>query len=102
MRTAFALGGLVCFLALTCAALAAGKADRDEGIIEIVSDNTVEIQGLRGVHVLELVDECAWCEGGIEVIVTFKGYGRALLRPGTRSALMRRPVKALVIKDGRD
>jgi hypothetical protein len=92
---------LALFLVFNSTAVAAGRWDRDEGTIESVSDGAIEIHGARGIHVLEPLRDCTWCEAGIEVIVTFKGLGRAVLSPSVRSPLVRRPVKVLVIKDGR-
>jgi hypothetical protein len=98
----FLLTILALFLVSNSAAVAAGRWDRDEGTIDSVSDGAIEIHGVRGIHILEMLQDCTWCEAGIEVIVTFKGFGRADLSPSLRSPLVRRPVKVLVIKDGRD
>ncbi len=101
MRRAFALGVLVCFLVLNCGEVAAGRTGRDEGTIDSMSESVVAVKGVRGVHILEFLGECSWCEEGMEVIVTFGSYGRASLSPRERSGLIR-PVKAMVIKDGRE
>jgi hypothetical protein len=87
-------------LALPRVLYAARAAETDIGYIESVQEGTIYIQGTKGLHILEALRVCLWCEPGLEVTVTFSGYARATLRPASRSH-HGKPLQALLLKDGR-
>jgi hypothetical protein len=78
----------------------AWRSELDVGFIVSVEGGLVYVQGAKGSHVLEVLRECLWCSEGQEVAVTFSGYGRATLRPASRSH-HGKPVRALLVRDGR-
>jgi hypothetical protein len=79
----------------------AAKIDYDSGIIEVITESDVTIKGQKGEHVLELMRDCAWCEVGMEVLVTFSGYTRASIKPYVDNDNSR-SVPTFITKDGRD
>jgi hypothetical protein len=90
------------FVAIVMATpLDARRVDYDSGPIETMSDGFIYVRGNSGMHVLEPVGVCLWCEPGLQVLVTFIGFTRATLKPFSRR-VRARPLKVLVIKDGRD
>jgi hypothetical protein len=78
-------------------------AEFDSGPIETFSENVVLVRGNKGIHELELLGPCLWCEEGLEVLVTFYGVVRATLTPvvDTSSSFRPSPVPVLIIRDGR-
>ncbi len=76
-------------------------ADYDAGIIERIVDDQIYVRGDLGEHVFEPIGICSWCEEGVEVSVTFKGYTRATLEPKSTS-FRGRPLQVLIIHDGRE
>ena len=78
----------------------AWRNELDVGFIESMEGGLIHVQGAKGAHVLEVLRECLWCQEGLEVAVTFNGYGRATLRPTWRSH-HGKPVRAFLIQDGR-
>jgi hypothetical protein len=98
-----AMTGLACVWMLVSGpqVVCAGKAaEYDIGYIESVQDGIIRIQGSQGLHVLEALRVCRWCEQGLEVTVTFKGYARVILRPASRFH-HGKPLEALLVRDGR-
>jgi hypothetical protein len=73
----------------------------DIGVIESMSEGNIYVRGNHGLHELEILGTCLWCEVGIEVMVTFEGFTRATLSQYPKSATGK-PVKTFIIKDGRD
>ncbi len=78
----------------------AWRNEFDVGYIESTEGGLIHVQGGKGLHVLEVLRECLWCEEGLEVTVTFSGYGRATLRPTLRSH-HGKPIRAFLFRDGR-
>lgn len=79
----------------------ARRVDYDSGPIESLDEGLILVKGNRGVHVLEPLGVCFWCEEGMEVLITFLGFTRATLKPYSRS-IRGRPIKVLVLEDGRE
>ncbi|MBI4963103.1 MAG: hypothetical protein HY913_07500 [Desulfomonile tiedjei] len=75
--------------------------NHDVGVIESMSEGDIYVRGNYGLHQLELLGTCLWCEVGLEVLVTFRGFTRATLRPSVKTPLAK-PVGAFIIKDGRE
>lgn len=73
----------------------------DIGVIASMSEGNIYVRGNYGLHELEMLGTCLWCEVGIEVMVTFAGFTRATLSRYPKSALGK-PVKVFIIKDGRE
>lgn len=90
-------------LSLHEGAPAVQAADYDSGSIDLIVEDTLYIEGTKGVYVVELLGLCTWCEEGLEVLVQFLGATRASIKPyrepGDFSSF--KPVKALIIRDGR-
>jgi hypothetical protein len=78
----------------------AGRNEFDGGRIESIDGGLIYVQGEKGLHVLEALQECLWCQEELEVTVTFSGYGRATLRPALRSH-HGKPIRAFLYRDGR-
>jgi hypothetical protein len=78
----------------------AWRSEFDVGRIESTEGGLIYVQGGKGLHVLEVLRECLWCKEGLEVTVTFTGYGRATLRPTLRSR-HGEPIRAFLFRDGR-
>ena len=75
--------------------------DKDVGVILSVSDERVVIQGEMGLHVLELVGVCPWCEQGASVAVNFISHTRAELIL-TDVPTRKTPVYTMILRDGRE
>jgi hypothetical protein len=73
----------------------------DVGIIEEMSEGNIYVRGNHGLHVLETVGSCLWCEVGFEVLISFEGFTRAKLSPYYES-IRGRPVRVFVVQDGRE
>jgi hypothetical protein len=78
----------------------AWRNESDAGYIESIEGGLIYVQGVKGLHVLEVLRECLWCKEGLEVTVTFSGYGRATLRPTLRSR-HEKSIRAFLYRDGR-
>jgi hypothetical protein len=91
----------VLLLVVACAhSVLAVRADQDVGIIEGASEGKIAVEGSRGLHVFESVRACTWCQPGVEVVVTFSGFGRATLKPSAdfpTGAVL----DVLIVRDGR-
>ncbi|MGD9817655.1 MAG: hypothetical protein AB7V04_03045 [Desulfomonilaceae bacterium] len=68
-------------------------------ILEIVDENIV-VQGELGIHVLEIIGACSWCEVGAPVAVDFISSTRAELIQ-TEFSFFKKTIKAFIIRDGR-
>lgn len=79
----------------------AAEADWDSGPIETISGDYIYVNGQRGRHVLEMLEDCPWCQEGLVVLVRFQPPVRATIRPFEESS-RGRILRALVIKDGRE
>ena len=66
-----------------------------------MSEGAIYVKGRRGVHVLEPLSDCYWCEVGLEVSIKFTGFTRATLSPFIGSGRVK-PVGVLILRDGRD
>lgn len=86
---------------LSQAQLDAGRIESDSGPIEAVDGDRIYVKGNRGVHVLETIGVCHWCEVGLTVLVTFKSLTRATIKPYVNT-MGRRPVPVFIIHDGRE
>jgi hypothetical protein len=80
--------------------LLAGRIEYDSGPIDEVSEGKVYISGQKGAHVLELLENCPWCEVGLEVLVAFSGSTYATLKPYSEHINIR-PIRTIIIRDGR-
>lgn len=79
----------------------AWKVQYDSGPIEAMEGDRLYVKGSRGVHILETIGVCHWCEVGLTVLVTFTSLTRATVKPVVNS-MGRRPVSAFIIRDGRE
>jgi hypothetical protein len=79
----------------------AAESDWDSGPIETISGDQIYINGRRGRHVFEALGSCSWCEQGLDVLIRFQGFARAIITPKDET-LRRRALRVLVIKDGRE
>lgn len=79
----------------------AQRVDYDSGPIESMQEDSIIVKGNNGTTVLEPIGECLWCEVGLEVLITFRGFVRASLRPYADTD-DRRAITAFIVKDGRD
>ncbi|MCX5861994.1 MAG: hypothetical protein WCG29_06995 [Desulfomonile sp.] len=73
----------------------------ESGVIQEFSEDKVYILGETGLHVLELLGVCAWCEEGESVAVFFDSLTRASIRPDP-NPLRKNSVQTLIIRDGRE
>jgi hypothetical protein len=73
----------------------------DAGVIEDMSEGNIYVRGSHGLHVLEALGSCLWCQVGLDVLVTFEGFTRAKLSPYSES-VRGRPVRVFVLRDGRE
>ncbi|MGB9616822.1 MAG: hypothetical protein ACP5M0_02675 [Desulfomonilaceae bacterium] len=76
-------------------------SDVDTGVIASMSDDTVYMQGQAGQHVFQLMGICTWCEDGADIVAVFEGLTHATLAPYP-NYFGKPPVRALVVKDGRE
>jgi len=100
MRAAIGVVTATCLIILFCREPLLGQ-DHDIGVIESMSEGSIYVKGNYGLHQLEILGTCLWCEVGLDVLVTFQGFTRATLAPYPRAPLGK-PVKAFIIKDGRE
>ncbi len=100
MKLAAGIMTLVCVFAVVNAEQVQAQK-YDVGTIEDISEGNIYVRGNYGLHVLETLGSCLWCEVGTEVIINFDGFTRAKLSPYGESA-RGRPVRVFVIKDGRE
>lgn len=100
MRLALGIMAAVCVFILVCEEPVQGQK-YDVGVIEEMSEGNIYVRGNHGLHVLETVGSCLWCEVGFEVIVSFEGFTRAKLSPYSES-IRGRPVRVFVVRDGRE
>ncbi|MGO9568570.1 MAG: hypothetical protein ACLP5H_13610 [Desulfomonilaceae bacterium] len=100
MRLSVGIIAAACLFILVCDKPARGQK-YDVGIIEQISEGNIYVRGNYGLHVLETLGSCLWCEVGLEVIVSFEGFTRAKLSPYSES-IRGRPVRVFVVKDGRE
>jgi hypothetical protein len=84
-----------------CSFPSAAEVDYEQGTIELLSDGAIYVRGPRGMHVLEPLGDCTWCEVELEVMIRFRGFTRATLSPYLTPGRVK-PLKVLVIRDGRD
>jgi hypothetical protein len=73
----------------------------DVGVIEEMTEDNIYVRGNLGLHVLETVRACLWCQVGLEVLVTFEGFTRAKLSPYSEN-VRGRPLRVFVVRDGRE
>lgn len=100
MRAALAIVSFATFLIFVFHGPAHSQT-YDIGVIESMNEGSIYVKGNHGLHRLELLGTCLWCEVGVEVLVAFQGFTRATLSPYPRASLGR-TVKAFIIKDGRE
>jgi hypothetical protein len=100
MRLALCIITAVCLFILLCNEPARGQK-YDVGVIEEMSEGNIYVRGNHGLHVLETVGSCLWCEVGFEVLISFEGFTRAKLSPYSES-IRGRPVRVFVVRDGRE
>ena len=79
----------------------AAESDWDSGPIEIISEDRIYVNGRRGRHVFETLGSCLWCEQGLDVLIRFRGFARAIITPNNQPE-RNRSLRVLVIKDGRE
>lgn len=73
---------------------------KDVGFIQAIVAENIVVQGELGIHVLEIIGACSWCEVGASVAVDFISSTRAELIQ-TEFSFFKKPIKAFIIKDGR-
>jgi hypothetical protein len=100
MRLVLGIIMAVCLFILVCDESVQGQK-YDVGVIEEITEGNIYVRGNHGLHVLETLGTCLWCEVGLEVIVSFEGFTRAKLSPYSES-IRGRPVRAFVVRDGRE
>jgi hypothetical protein len=100
MRLALGIVMAVCLFILVCDEPVQCQK-YDVGVIEEITEGNIYVRGNHGLHVLETLGSCLWCEVGLEVIVIFEGFTRAKLSPYSES-IRGRPVRAFVVRDGRE
>ena len=100
MRFVLSIMTAVCVFILVCDEPVRAQK-YDVGVIEEMSEGNIYVRGNHGLHVLETVGSCLWCEVGFEVLVSFEGFTRAKLSPYSES-IRGRPVRVFVVRDGRD
>jgi len=100
MRAAIGIVTAACLIILSCHEPVHSQA-YDIGVIESMSEGSIYVKGNYGMHQLEILGTCLWCEVGLDVLVTFRGFTRATLATYPRAPLGK-PVKAFIIKDGRE
>lgn len=100
MKFALGIMAAVCVFVLIDAEQARAQK-YDVGIIENISEGNIYVRGNHGLHVLETLGNCSWCEVGVEALINFEGFTRAKLSPYSES-VRGRPVKVFVIRDGRE
>ncbi len=100
MRLVLGIMTAVCVFILVCDEPVRGQK-YDVGVIEEMSEGNIYVRGNHGLHVLETLGSCLWCEVGFEVLVSFEGFTRAKLSPYSES-IRGRPVRVFVVRDGRE
>jgi hypothetical protein len=101
MNIGAALGLLACSILLHPDSVSAWRVDYDGGPIEAITEGKLYVQGNTGQYIFEPIGLCAWCEVGIEVLVSLDSLTRATLRPKSES-FSARPVKVFIIRDARE
>jgi hypothetical protein len=101
MRVAAAALLCFCFILITPDRLRALRVEYDGGTIQSIVEDRIYVKGETGDHVFEPIGFCSWCEEGLEVSITFRGYTRATLQPKSQ-AFRGRPLPVLIIRDGRE
>ncbi|MFH1115833.1 MAG: hypothetical protein V1792_18135 [Pseudomonadota bacterium] len=92
-------------LLLVSAAASTAPAQRtvfEDASITAISEGYIHVSAQSGDFVLEPVKPCFWCTVGMEVVLALKGYTSVKLEPKHRQAVRARPLRAYIVKDGRN
>lgn len=99
-RTLFFQIVVIGLLIVGPASTQAQKITYDSGPIALISEEKITVQGNLGVHVLEPIGDCTWCEVGLEVLIEFQDLSRVVIKPYNDSSFAR-PIRAFIVVDGR-
>ncbi len=91
-----------CLLLGVCPDSQAQKAVFEDASITAIAGGYIHVSAQSGDFVLEPIKPCFWCTVGMEVVLSLKGYTTAKLEPKRKRAVRVRPLRAFIVKDGRN
>lgn len=77
-----------------------GQVATEKGVIREILDEKIYIEGETGMHVLETLGVCSWCEEGLSITIFFDTITKASIQPYPNPQ-RKKTVRAFILRDAR-